>query len=311
MPSRLSRLDPSPHDPRARGLAAAVAAYVLWGVAPVYFHALPHVPPLEILAHRIVWSVLVLAIALSATRRWASVREAFASRRRVLALCATSALISCNWGIFIWAIGQHRLVEASLGYFVNPLVNVALGAVFLGERLSRRQLAAVGLAGAGVAVLVARAGTLPWVALALALSFGVYALLRKAARIDALGGLFVETALLAPVALAGLVARGAAGSGAYGADPRTTVLLSLAGVVTATPLVLFAIGVQRLRLSTIGLVQYLAPTCQFLLAVLAFREPFGAAQLGAFALIWTSLAIYTADAIRGSRAAAVAERRAA
>jgi chloramphenicol-sensitive protein RarD len=290
-----------PHDPRAHGLAAAVAAYLLWGIAPLYFHALPHVPPLEILAHRVVWSVLVLALALLVTRRWASVREGFATRGRILALCATSALISCNWGIFIWAIGQHRLVEASLGYFVNPLVNVALGAIFLGERLSRRQLAAVALAGVGVLVLVVRAGTLPWVALALAVSFGFYALLRKVARIDALGGLFVETALLSPVALAWLVARGAAGTGAFGADPRTTALLSLAGVVTATPLVLFAVGVRRLRLSTIGVVQYLAPTCQFLLAVLAFREPLGAAQLGAFALIWTSLALYTADAIRGSR----------
>jgi chloramphenicol-sensitive protein RarD len=288
----------SPHDPRARGLAATLAAYLIWGIAPLYFRALAGVPPLQILAHRVVWSVLVLALALSLVRRWAAVREAIATRRRLGALVASTALISFNWGLFIWAIDAGRLLEASLGYFVNPLVNVALGAIFLGERLTRRQLAAVGIAAAGVALLVVRLGALPWISLALALSFGFYALVRKRARIDALGGLLVETALLAPLALAFLVAEGAAGRGAFGGRPAVTLLLSAAGVVTATPLVLFAIGVGRLKLSTMGLVQYVAPTCQFLIAVAVFREPFGAAQAGAFALIWASLALYTADALR-------------
>jgi chloramphenicol-sensitive protein RarD len=299
----VSSPDPSPHDPRARGLAAALAAYLIWGIAPVYFHALQRVPALEIVSHRVVWSVLVLAAALSLLRRWPTVRASLGSRRQLGALAVTTALISVNWGIFIWATNGGRLLEASLGYFINPLVNVALGALFLRERLSRRQLLAVGLAALGVAVLVARVGALPWVSLALAITFGLYALVRKVARIDALGGLFVETVLLAPLALGFLWWRDHAGVGAFGADARLSFLLSLAGVITATPLVLFAVGVTRLRLSTMGVVQYLAPTCQFLLAVLAFGEPFDGGRAGAFVLIWASLAIYTVDALAAANAA--------
>jgi chloramphenicol-sensitive protein RarD len=292
---------PSTTDPRARALAAAISAYLIWGLAPIYFHALSPVAPLEILAHRVVWSVLVLALATTIVRRWGAVRDAVATRSQLGALAATTALVSVNWGIFIWAIHRGRLLEASLGYFVNPLVNVALGAMFLRESLSRRQLAAVGIAAAGVALLVVQLGSLPWVSVALAVTFGFYALIRKAARIDALGGLLVETALLAPLALGYLLWRAYAGAGAFGSSAGISVLLSLAGVVTATPLVLFAVGVGRLRLATMGLVQYLAPTCQFLLAVFAYREPFGAAQAGAFVLIWISLAIYTADAVAQAR----------
>ena len=298
-------MSPADHSSResARGLAAALAAYLIWGLAPLYFHALAPAPPLVILAHRVVWSVLVLALVLTGVRRWEAVLAILADRRKLLTLALTTALISVNWGLFIWAIHAGRLLEASLGYFVNPLVNVALGAIFLRERLTRPQLAAVALAGTGVALLVARLGTLPWVALALAITFGFYALLRKKAQVDALGGLLVETALLAPLALAYLAARAAAGAPAFGGSPRMALLLSAAGVVTATPLVLFAAGVRRLRLATMGLVQYVAPTAQFLLAVFAFHEPFGAGQAGAFALIWAALAVYTGEAVARARAA--------
>jgi chloramphenicol-sensitive protein RarD len=293
-------------DLRARGLLAGLAAYLLWGLAPVYFHALAHVPPLEILAHRIVWSLAFLCLLVTLLGRWQAVREAASSRDRLGALAVSTLLISTNWGIFIWAISRDRLLEASLGYFVNPLVNVALGALVLREPLARRQLAALSLAAVGVAVLVARVGSVPWVSLALAFSFGFYALVRKRARIDALAGLLVETALLAPLALGWLALRAHAGGGSFGRTPALSALLAASGVVTAVPLVLFAVAVRQLRLSSLGVLQYVAPTCQFLLAVLAFDEPFGAAQGGAFALIWIALALYTADAVGRTRVAAAA-----
>jgi chloramphenicol-sensitive protein RarD len=286
---------PSPHDPGSVGFFAALAAYLIWGLSPIYFKSLARVPPLEILAHRVVWSVLVLALGVSATRRWSLVRQAVASRRALGLLAMTTALISANWLLYIWAVNGGRVLEASLGYFVNPLVNVALGAVFLRESLTRRQLLAVAVAAAGVAVLVVRLGTVPWVSLALALSFGFYGLLRKVARVDALGGLLVETLLLAPLALSYLAVRASRGEGSFGADPRLGTLLAAAGLITAIPLVLFAIGVRRLPLSTIGIIQFVAPTAQFFLAVGLYREPFTAAHVVAFPLIWLSLAIYTSE----------------
>lgn len=286
---------PAPHDPGAVGFSAALAAYLIWGLSPIYFKSLSRVPPLEILAHRVVWSVLMLAIAIAFTRRFTAVRDAVATPRAVAVLALTTALISGNWLLYIWAVNSGRLLEASLGYFVNPLVNVALGAAFLHESLTRRQLVAVGVASAGVAVLVLHLGALPWVSLALASSFGLYGLLRKVARVDALGGLLVETLLLAPLALWYLADRSARGAGAFGSDARLDVLLAAAGVVTAVPLVLFAIGVRRLRLSTIGVVQFVAPSTQFLLAVALYREPLTRAHLVAFPLIWLSLAIYTSE----------------
>jgi chloramphenicol-sensitive protein RarD len=299
---------PSPHDPGSVGFSAALAAYLIWGLAPIYFKSLARVPPLEILAHRVVWSVGVLTLAVAATRRWSTVRQAFASRRALKVLLATTALISANWLIFIWAVTSGRLLEASLGYFVNPLVNVALGAAFLRESLSRRQVLAVAIAAVGVAVLVVDRGSVPWVPLALALTFGVYGLLRKAAQIDAIGGLLVETLLLAPLAATYLVVRESRGDGAFGGDPELSALLAAAGVITAVPLVLFAAGVRRLRLSTIGLIQFVAPTTQFLLAVIAYREPVGRAHAVAFPLIWLSLAIYTSERITGFARAPRGER---
>jgi chloramphenicol-sensitive protein RarD len=256
----------------------------------------------------VVWSLLLLGGLLAASRRIAPLRSVLGDGRRLLLLAGTATLLSVNWFLYIWAVNSGRLLEASLGYFVNPLVNVLLGVLFLGERLSVPQRWAVAFAGAGVAVLLLSAGTFPWVSLSLALSFGLYGLLRKRAPVDALEGLLVETAWIAPVAAAFLLRLGARGEGAFGSGAATTALLVSAGAVTALPLLWFNHGVRRLRLSTIGLVQYLAPTTQFLLAVLAYREPFGPAHAAAFACIWASLAIYSADALARARRAAPAAR---
>jgi chloramphenicol-sensitive protein RarD len=280
----------------ARGVRYAIGAYLVWGLLPIYFKVLEPVPPLEILSHRIVWSVALLAVLLARAGGGAAFRAAF--RREVLPVVSvTTLLITTNWGVYIWAVQAGRIVEASLGYFLNPLANVVLGVAFLGESLSRRQKIAIALAAAGVLVLVVRAGTFPWLALLLASTFALYGLVRKRAALDAVGGLLAETTLLAPVALAFLAWRGATGAGAFGTALRPTLLLAAAGAITATPLVWFAIAVGRLRLSTVGLVQYLTPTLQFLCGVLLYREPFTPAHAAAFGLIWCSLALYTWDAL--------------
>jgi chloramphenicol-sensitive protein RarD len=292
---------PPPHAGRASGLLYALAAYLSWGLLPLYFRALAQVPPLEILAHRIVWSLALLAALTWLLRRGPEALRPLRSRRGFATLCATTSLITVNWLVYIWAVHSHRVLEASLGYFINPLVSVLLGVLFLREPLTRRQKAAVGLAAAGVAVLVARAAAFPWVALVLAASFGTYGLLRKRERIDAVGGLLVETALLAPAAAWWLWRLQAAGQGHFGTAPRLTWLLAAAGVVTAVPLIWFAQGVLRLRLSTVGLLQYVAPTMQFSIAVFLFHETFTAAHGLAFACIWTALALYSAEALAAVR----------
>lgn len=288
---------------RARGLAAALGAYLCWGLLPLYFKALQGVPALEILAHRVVWSVLLLGGLLAWRRDLGAFRASFRGEKLPL-LAVTTALIATNWLVYIWAVNTGRILEASLGYYVNPLVNVLLGVLFLGERLGGRQRAAVLVAAAGVLVLVVQAGRLPWIALVLAISFGFYGLLRKRAGVPAVGGLLAETALLAPAALLFLGTRAAGGEGTFGSGLGRSLLLVAAGPITALPLVWFTVGVQRLRLSTMGVIQYIAPTGQFLLAVALYREPFGRAHAVAFACIWTSLAIYSWDAVARSRAAA-------
>jgi chloramphenicol-sensitive protein RarD len=287
---------PSPRDERSAGLGYALAAYLSWGLLPVYFKALKHVSALEILAHRVVWSLALLALLLAVRGGRGAFTAPFRGGRWAI-LALTTGLISSNWLIYIWAVNSGRVVEASLGYFMNPLVNVLLGVAFLGETLSGRQRAAIALAAIGVVVLVLRAGTFPWVSVLLAISFGLYGLVRKRAAIDAIGGLIAETALLAPLALAFLGGRAASGVGAFGSAPGTSALLAAAGVITALPLVWFTLAVHRLRLSTMGLVQYIAPTGQFLLGVALYREPFTRAHAAAFGLIWASLALYTWDAL--------------
>jgi chloramphenicol-sensitive protein RarD len=281
------------------GLASAVLAYGMWGLLPLYFRAMPRVGAVEILAHRVAGSALLLALVLAVARGREGFRRLRAMSPGVLA--ATTLLIAVNWLLYIWAVQAGRVLEASLGYFVNPLVNVALGVGFLGETLRPRQRAAFLVAGAGVVVLVVSTGALPWIALVLASTFGLYGLLRKRADVEPVGGLFAETARLAPPALVVLGWLAARGEGALGRTPRETVLLALAGAVTSIPLLAFGAALRRLKLSTLGVVQYLAPTGQFLLAVLVFGEPFGRAQAFAFGCIWTALALYTWDALASAR----------
>jgi chloramphenicol-sensitive protein RarD len=287
---------PSSTRPDGTGVAYAAAAYLAWGGFPVYFRLLAGVPAREILAHRIVWSAAFLVLLVTALRGWGDAVRKLRVPGTLPALALTALLISANWLVYIWAVNSGRVLEASLGYFVNPLVTVLLGVVFLRESLTRAQAIAVALAGAGVAALMVRAGQVPWVALALAVTFGLYGLLRKRLKVDAMSGLLAEVGVLAPVALAFLVHRAVQGEAAFGGLPRDTALLAASGVVTALPLLWFAAAVQRLRLSTVGVLQYLNPSMQLAIAVFAFGEAFTLSHAIAFGCIWASLALYTVDA---------------
>ena len=283
------------------GVAHGVAAYVWWGLVPIYFKAVTDVPALEVLAHRILWSVLLLAVWLRLRGRWSAAIAALVNPRAIVTLLVTTVLIAGNWYVFIWAVDHNEVLQSSLGYFINPLVNVLLGLVFLRERLRRWQAIAVVLAAAGVLHLTIAYGRFPWIALYLATSFGFYGLLRKTAPVDAPVGLTVETALLLPFALAYMAHAKVTGNLAFGASTRgMDLLLVLAGVVTALPLLWFTNAARRLRLVTLGFLQYLAPTGHFLLAVCLYREPFTAAHGVAFACIWAALAIYSIDTARGA-----------
>lgn len=286
-------------------MAAALAAFVTWGLAPLYFRALDGVPPFEIVAHRILWSAVLLTLMLAFlpfTGGFARVRGVLRQPRLLALLALTSLLTGSNWLVFIWAIDAGRLLEASLGYFINPLVSVALGALFLGERLRPLQAVAVAIACAGVGWRIWQLGSLPWIPLFLAGTFGLYGLLRKRAPVDAVGGLFIETLVIAPLALAWLLWLHGTGGLAFGAGTTADWLLPLTSVITAVPLMLFAVGARRLPLATVGFLQYIAPSLNFLVAVLLFREPFDTTQLVGFALIWLALALYSADLLRASRA---------
>lgn len=297
-------------DERARartGLLLGLGAYLAWGVLPLFFKLVGHVPAAEIVAHRILWSLLFLAALASLWGRWPAVAAAALSPRILAALALTATLIAVNWLIYIWAVLNGHVLAGSLGYYLNPLVNVLLGTLLLKERLRRAQTIAVGLAGAGVAVLAAGAGEGLWISLSLAFSFALYGFLRKVIPVEALEGLAVETALLAPFALGWLVWMGAAGTlglGAFGAG--TDALLVLSGAVTAIPLLLFTAASKRLPYSTLGFLQYVAPSLQFLVAVFLFGEALTPAHLACFAAIWTALAIFAADGLHASRAARAA-----
>jgi chloramphenicol-sensitive protein RarD len=284
------------------GILLGVGAYVVWGLLPLYFKLLGTVPATQVLAHRILWSLLLLAVVVLLLKRGSAIRAA-ARGRTVLLLMASALLIAVNWLVYIWAVQHGHVLEASLGYFINPLVNVALGVVVLGEKVRRVQWAAVALAGLGVVIMAASGGSAIWISLVLALSFGTYGLLRKVAAIDALGGLFVETILLAPFACAVLVLASAQGDAAFGHERGLDALLVLAGAITAIPLLMFAAAARRMPYTALGLLQYVAPTLQFAEAVLLFGEPLHPTNLLSFALIWAGLAIYAADGLRAARAA--------
>ncbi len=279
------------------GAAYALGAFLIWGGFPVFFKLLDQVPALEVLGHRIVWSMVFMGLLLLFLGRWRAVGETLANRRLVLTLGLSALMISTNWLVFIWAVNEGRVLETSLGYFISPLVSVVLGVVFLKESMRPWQWIAVFLAVIGVVILVAQAGQLPWVSLVLALSFAFYGLIRKVAKVDAFTGLFVETLIVAPLALVFLVYLVIDGSGSF-TNLGLDGLLILSGVITALPLILYVQGAKRLRLSAIGLIMYITPTSHFALAVFVYGEPFTTAHLICFAFIWTGLAIYTFDASR-------------
>jgi chloramphenicol-sensitive protein RarD len=285
-----------------------VVAFLLWGLFPLYWKLLAAVPALEVVAHRTAWGFVAVAAWVTLRGRWADARSVASRPATIARLAGSAVLIALNWLLYVWAVIHDHVVEASLGYFVNPLVNVLLGVLVLGERLSRAQRVAVALAAAGVAVLTVGHGRLPWIALALAVSFGLYGLARKTVGADAVVGLLWETGLLAPLALGWLASLDARGTGSFGAaHPGASALLALGGAVTAVPLVLFALGARSLPLSTLGLLQYVSPSIQFLLAVLVFREPFTAAHAATFACIWAALGVLSWDLrrrLRYERAAA-------
>ena len=296
------------HSTARAGLLFGLGAYLLWGVLPLYFKALAHVLPTQVVAHRVLWSLLLLAGLIFISKRLPALKAAFADMRLLGVLAGTSLLIAVNWLVYIWAVVNGHVLEGSLGYYLNPLVNVLLGVFLLKERLTRAQTAAVLLAGSGVAVLAAGAGDGLWISLTLAGSFAVYGFLRKIAPVDALEGLTVETLLLAPFALAWLLWLGGQGHAAMGMDIVTDLLLVLAGAVTAVPLLLFTAAARRLPYSTLGFLQYIAPTIQFLLAVGLFGERFTPAHMVCFGAIWTALAIFAAEGIRSNRARARSRR---
>jgi len=281
------------------GVAYGLGAYFWWGFIALYFKAVAAVPALEVLAHRVVWSVVLLGLLIVLRGRSAEFGALFRDRRTVWALAGTTVLIAVNWLIFIWAVAHDRLLEASLGYFINPLVNVVLGFVFLRERLRRIQTVAVLLAGGGVLWLALGYGEPPWISLTLAVSFGLYGLLRKVSRPDGTLGLAAETLMLTPVAVGWLCWRQFHGGTAFVDGGLGTALLLVAGgFVTAVPLVWFAEAARRLRYATIGFLQYIAPSLQFLLAVAVFAEPFTRDHLVSFGLIWLALGLYSIDTMR-------------
>jgi chloramphenicol-sensitive protein RarD len=290
------------------GLLGVIGAFLIWGLLPLYLRQMHMVPALQIMSHRLVWCCLFVMIWLALRGQLGGVRAALADRATVLKLCASAVLISINWITYVWGVNNGHVVESSLGYFINPLVNVLLGVVILSERLNRAQWAAVAIATAGVVWLTIQAGRPPWIALTLAASFGTYGLIRKVVRVDAIAGLATETLLIAPFGLAFLLWSESRGSGVLGHAPVwLDAMLIGGGVVTAIPLALFAYGARRIPYSTVGLVQYIGPTIQLLLGVFLWDEPFGGARLIGFALIWTALAIYAVDGVvRNRRARRVA-----
>ncbi len=275
----------------------ALGAYLVWGVNPLFWKELVHIDPAEVLGHRLVWSMVLLAVLLAFQGRFGELRELLSSRRRLQVFLLSAALISCNWWTYLYAVTSEQVLQASLGYFMNPLFNVFLGMLFLGERPRPWQWVALALAAAGVAQLVIYTGGVPWIALGLMASFGFYGLVRKTAPADSMLGTSAEVCFLGPLALVYLGLLAARGEAAFpAADAYVWTFLVLSGVLTAVPLMWFAHAARRLPLTVVGMFQYLAPTLQFLLAVWVFHEPFSTLQLRAFVCIWVALTIFTVEA---------------
>jgi chloramphenicol-sensitive protein RarD len=280
------------------GILHAAIAYAIWGVFPIYFKALQDIPPMEILMHRMVWSLAFVGIILAWRRQWTWLGDVLRRPKVLAGFAASALLLSGNWFIFIWAVNNGHVVDSSLGYFINPLFNVLLGSLLLRERLRPVQWTAVALAACGVVWLTWQGGSLPWIALALAATFALYGLLRKTAALGALEGLALETLLLFPLAFVYLVMLTLDGRNSFASASTTSqLLLAAAGPITAIPLLLFAAGARRIPLSLLGLLQYIGPTLQLLLGIWLYHEPFSSARLAGFALIWSALAVYTAEGL--------------
>ena len=287
---------------RRRGLIYGLSAYLLWGIFPLYFPLLEPTTPLEILAHRIVWSLVFLLIVLAVSGRWSWIRPLLRDRRRMLLLPAASVTIALNWGVYIYGVNSGQVVQTSLGYFINPLVSVLFGVVLFKERLRAIQWAAVGLGGIAVIVLTVDYGGLPWIALTLAVSFGTYGLIKKTLDMGAVESLSAETAILTPVAAAYLGFLLVNGSSAMATDgPQMAFLLASLGVITVIPLLFFGAAATRIPLTWIGLLQYSAPILQFLIGVFIYDEPMPASRWVGFALVWSALVILAIDSIAAAR----------
>ena len=287
----------------SRGAIAAALAFLVWGAVPIYWKQMQGVPAAELIAHRIVWAMLFLLGITAWRRSFAELRPAFTDARIFLYTLAASLLLAANWTLYVWAVNSEHIIEASLGYFLTPLFNVILGFGLLHERLRPLQWTSIGFATAGVLLLLLHAGTVPWIALSLGITWALYGILKKQSQLGSIPGLTFETLLLVPFAAAFLLWKMDSGAGALGhVSLRLHAYMIGLGVVTAVPLLLFAYGAQRIRLVTLGLLQYIAPTVQFLIALFLYHEPFDTARLQACIFIWLGLLLYTADSFWAQRA---------
>ena len=295
-------MTPEEQQRSRQGVLLAIGAYTMWGIAPIYFKSIAEVSPLEILSHRVIWSFFLLAALLHFGRQWRSVRDIIKNKTKMMYLVSTAILVGANWLIFIWAVTSNHMLDASLGYYINPLINVLLGMVFLGERLRKLQWFAVALAACGVLVQLIVFGSVPVVAIALAMSFGFYGLLRKKVSVEAQTGLFIETLVMLPAASIFLFFIASTPTSNMFENPwQLNTLLIAAGVITTLPLLCFTGAATRLKLSTLGFFQYIGPSLMFLLAVLIYGEPFTSDKAITFAFIWGALVVFSFDGLRNNR----------
>ncbi|OHY90914.1 chloramphenical resistance permease RarD [Vibrio rotiferianus] len=304
-------MTPEEQQRSRQGVLLAIGAYTMWGIAPIYFKSIAEVSPLEILSHRVFWSFFLLAALLHFGRQWRSVRDIIKNKTKMMYLVSTAILVGANWLIFIWAVTSNHMLDASLGYYINPLINVLLGMVFLGERLRKLQWFAVALAACGVLVQLIVFGSVPVVAIALAMSFGFYGLLRKKVSVEAQTGLFIETLVMLPAASIFLFFIASTPTSNMFENPwQLNTLLIAAGVITTLPLLCFTGAATRLKLSTLGFFQYIGPSLMFLLAVLIYGEPFTSDKAITFAFIWGALVVFSFDGLRNNRKSRKAARAA-
>ncbi|EMD1178420.1 EamA family transporter RarD [Vibrio harveyi] len=304
-------MTPEEQQRSRQGILLAIGAYTMWGIAPIYFKSIVEVSPLEILSHRVIWSFFLLAALLHFGRHWRSVRDIIKNKTKMMFLVSTAILVGANWLIFIWAVNSNHMLDASLGYYINPLINVLLGMVFLGERLRKLQWFAVVLAACGVLVQLIVFGSVPVVAIALAMSFGFYGLLRKKVSVEAQTGLFIETLVMLPAAAIYLLFIASSPTSNMLDNPiQLNTLLIAAGVITTLPLLCFTGAATRLKLSTLGFFQYIGPSLMFLLAVLIYGEPFTSDKAITFAFIWGALVVFSFDGLRNNRKSRKAARAA-